>query len=166
MTDHPLPPPLPKKNRPVFKTRSAALFSSSIAIFVTAATVCYVTLELAGVSFPSEKFPPLYGHTLYAFIGACAVTLAHLILRPLFFRIKLIKTYYITVFANASLWFGITCSILNALRERVTPADAIYLAGTGVLTFFGGILLCAFAVRRVARLSKSAEDPLSKARRF
>jgi|GEM_PF-6506512 len=195
MTEHPLPPPLPKKRlgrfrkmadvtQPAKPRKGSALFTSSIAIFVTAAAVCYIIVALAGVNVPryyptlrSFSFDDLaaqqsalismrlYGRILFTLAGATVVTIGHLVLRPLFGRVKLIKTGYLTVFATVSIWFAASIIVVEEwhawgiekaeVQVSGIVNDALYLAGIGVLVFFGGILLTAFAVKRVAAIGRA-----------
>ncbi|MFO0704564.1 MAG: hypothetical protein U0517_01130 [Candidatus Andersenbacteria bacterium] len=184
MSNHPVPPPLPSK---LTKKQSyrGSLFTSSIAVFVTAAPVLYILIQQAGVALPhyypslrtvsytvlpSLPVIDLYGRLVYSLGGAFTIMLIHFLLRPFFSHVHLIRLGYLTAFAMISLWFAIALLIVETgrtwlveqggLATQVPINGAFYLAVTGVLVFFIGVLVSALAVRRVAHLGKITQIAL------
>ncbi|MFH0830797.1 MAG: hypothetical protein V1895_01935 [Parcubacteria group bacterium] len=161
MSEHPTPPPLPRilQHKPL-RQRSSQLFSSAIAIFVTAASALYILIDLAGVNTP-RYYPTLYGRLLYVLVGALAITIVHVILRPIFRQVKLIKTAYLTVFATVTTWFAAAIIIVKKWHElNNTPLvnDELYLWIVGAIVFFGGVLLTAAATKRIESLNPTKKS--------
>jgi len=178
---HPTPPPLPKKHEHKrARRKGSALFSSSLAIFLAGSAASYMLVAVAGVNVPRyyptlrefsyEVVPDvlsmsLYGRMLYALIGGLAVTIVHILLRPLLAQVKLVKLRYLTVLAYSVVWLTISWIIVEAwhdwgIQERGLDTtlpinDELYLAVIGLVTLFAGVLLTSAAVKRMAALSGS-----------
>ena len=164
------------------------MFASALAIFVTGSAAAYVLVSVAGVNVPryyptlrefSYEIVPeaismsLYGRMLYAFGAGLAVVIVHLILRPILAHIKLVKLRHLTVLAYTTVWFAISWIIVEewhkwgiqkrGLDTTLPVNDEFYLAIIGLITFFGGVLLTAAGVKRVANVSHSAKKRMAGA---